>query len=272
LVARNGSSSFSANQINANAFVGDLTGDVTGNADTATTADKVEFTLTRGLYLTGNNYDGSAATTWAVDASISNQANKVVVRDSNGSFSSNVINANEFIGNGITPIGGIILWSGSIGGIPTGWALCNGLNGTPNLRNRFVVGAGSSYNPADTGGFSNIPLINHSHNTNQAAHRHNISDPGHNHNTSVGGHKHTTIGHGNEDDGGSRVTGSNNGGSSNNSMNNDAPNVNLSNNTIGINQTANRSITINVDSEGNSNGSGRNLPPYYALAYIMRIA
>ena len=269
LVARDGSGSFTSNQINATVFVGPLTGDVTGNADTATTADKVEFTLTRGLYLTGSNYNGSAATTWSVDASISNTANKVVVRDGNGSFSANVINATEFIGNGITPVGGIILWSGATNNIPSGWALCNGANGTPNLRNRFVVGAGDTYNPADTGGFTNIPVISHSHNTTQNSHRHNISDPGHNHNTNVGGHKHTTIGHGNEDDGGSRLTGSNNGGSSNNSMNNDAPNVNLSNNGVGINRTQFQNVSINVDSEGNS-GTGRNLPPYYALAYIMR--
>jgi hypothetical protein len=39
------------------------------------------------------------------------------------------------------PSGGIIMWSGSIANIPSGWVLCNGLNGTPDLRNSFVVGA-----------------------------------------------------------------------------------------------------------------------------------
>jgi hypothetical protein len=39
------------------------------------------------------------------------------------------------------PVGGIIMWSGSIATIPGGWALCNGDNGTPDLRDRFVVGA-----------------------------------------------------------------------------------------------------------------------------------
>jgi len=43
------------------------------------------------------------------------------------------------------PSGGIFLWSGSIGSIPAGYVLCNGSNGTPDLRNRFVVGAGSTY-------------------------------------------------------------------------------------------------------------------------------
>jgi len=49
-------------------------------------------------------------------------------------------------------VGMIMMWSGSIGTIPLGWALCNGSNGTPDLRDRFVVGAGSSWAPGDTGG------------------------------------------------------------------------------------------------------------------------
>ena len=47
--------------------------------------------------------------------------------------------------NGTIPVGGIILWSGSIVSIPTGWALCNGSNGTPNLTDKFIVGAGNAY-------------------------------------------------------------------------------------------------------------------------------
>ena len=38
----------------------------------------------------------------------------------------------------LVPVGGIIMWSGAIADIPTGWRLCNGNNGTPNLRNRFI--------------------------------------------------------------------------------------------------------------------------------------
>lgn len=56
------------------------------------------------------------------------------------------------------PIGGIILWSGSIASIPSGWALCDGSNGTPDLRNRFVVGAGSTYSPGNTGGRDKVTL------------------------------------------------------------------------------------------------------------------
>jgi microcystin-dependent protein len=63
------------------------------------------------------------------------------------------------VGNGTIPIGGIIMWSGSIASIPTGWALCNGSSGTPDLRSRFIVGAtsdassGVTFN-ADTGAVS----------------------------------------------------------------------------------------------------------------------
>ena len=39
------------------------------------------------------------------------------------------------------PSGGIIMWSGSIASIPIGWALCDGTNGTPDLRDKFIVGA-----------------------------------------------------------------------------------------------------------------------------------
>jgi hypothetical protein len=50
------------------------------------------------------------------------------------------------------PIGVIVMWGGLISAIPSGWALCNGLNGTPDLRDRFVKGAANGANPGTTGG------------------------------------------------------------------------------------------------------------------------
>jgi hypothetical protein len=50
------------------------------------------------------------------------------------------------------------MWSGSIASIPAGWALCNGSNGTPDLRDRFVVGAGNTLAVGATGG-STTPAI-----------------------------------------------------------------------------------------------------------------
>jgi hypothetical protein len=74
--------------------------------------------------------------------------------------------ATTFIGNGIIPINGIIMWWGTIASIPTGWRLCDGTNGTPDLRDRFVLGAGNSYTAQTTGGsvtiaVSNIPAHTH---------------------------------------------------------------------------------------------------------------
>ena len=64
--------------------------------------------------------------------------------------------------------GMIIMWSGAISNIPSGWVLCDGTNNTPNLRDKFIVGAGNSYAVAATGGADSVTLTiaqmpNHSH-------------------------------------------------------------------------------------------------------------
>ena len=129
--------------------------------------------------------------------------------------------------------GMIMMWSGSIASIPSGWALCNGSNGTPDLRNRFVVAAGSTYNPGDTGGTSDTIVVSHSH---------TVTDPGHFHRWGGGGNMQA----GNDNGGGSV-----NGGSSNY-------------------PTSTTSTNISIDTAGQS-GLNQNLPPYYALAYIMKL-
>ena len=72
------------------------------------------------------------------------------------------VKATTFTGNGTIPIGGIIMWSGTTSDIPAGWALCNGVasNGLtpPDLRDRFIVGAGSAYSPKAVGGASTHTL------------------------------------------------------------------------------------------------------------------
>ena len=83
VVARDANGNFSAGTITSD-LIGNVTGDLEG------TATKVSQILTRGNYLTGDNYDGSTARTWGVDATVASEAdrgsNKVVVRDSNGDF------------------------------------------------------------------------------------------------------------------------------------------------------------------------------------------
>jgi len=79
----------------------------------------------------------------------------------------------------LLPVGMITMWSGTE--VPNGWALCDGTNGTPDLRGRFVVGAGGSYSVGATGGANSVTLT-----TNQI--------PAHNHSASTGnagGHSHT---------------------------------------------------------------------------------
>ena len=84
-------------------------------------------------------------------------------------------------GGGIIPVGGIIIWSGSTGSIPSGWAICNGSNGSPDLRNRFIVATGSSYSINATGGSNSVSLStaqmpSHDHDAGAT-----VNDPGHKH-------------------------------------------------------------------------------------------
>lgn len=72
------------------------------------------------------------------------------------------------------PAGVIVMWSGSVASIPSGWVICDGNNSTPDLRNRFIVGAGSGYSVGDTGGADTVTLTtdqipSHSHVYSRAA-------------------------------------------------------------------------------------------------------
>jgi microcystin-dependent protein len=52
----------------------------------------------------------------------------------------------------------IVAWYGNIKNIPEGWVLCDGINGTPNLRDKFIAGAGNKYYPGDIGGKNKVKL------------------------------------------------------------------------------------------------------------------
>jgi hypothetical protein len=64
---------------------------------------------------------------------------------------------------GSIPVGGIIIWSGTIASIPSGWRLCDGSLGAPDLRDRFIIGAGDLYDPDDSGGSADAVVVSHSH-------------------------------------------------------------------------------------------------------------
>ena len=100
------------------------------------------------------------------------------------------------------PVGGIIMWSGSIASIPSGWLLCNGASGTPDLRDRFIVGAGTTYVPGATGGantntlsIANLPAHTHTGSgttaNNNVSHNHGFSATTGDNNV---GHTHTGSG------------------------------------------------------------------------------
>ena len=95
---------------------------------------------------------------------------------------SGIVKATSFQGDGsqltnieTIPQGVIVMWSGSIASISTGWALCNGNNGTPNLTDRFVIhadaDAGGTNDVGDTGGSHTVTITE----ANMPSHRHNIS-------------------------------------------------------------------------------------------------
>ena len=156
----------------------------------------------------------------------------------NGTVSGNLTVKGALSGNGAFPIGGIMIWSGSKDNLPPGFALCDGSvafgRRTPDLRNRFIVGAGSSYSVGSTGGADTVTL-------NEAQ---------------IPSHQHTWVG-------------------------DDALN---GRDAWWFNAKWNTATAYDADSS-HSRGGGyvygtsyvggnkahENLPPYYALCYIMRV-
>jgi hypothetical protein len=136
----------------------------------------------------------------------------------------------------LIPAGVIVMWSGSIVSIPSGWYLCDGNNSTPDLRNRFIVGAGSTYSVAATGGSADAIVVSHTHSA-------TVTDPGHVHGQT--GQTLYPSGSGGVSAGSASQTG----------------NANTSSATTGI--------SVGISTTGSS-GTNANLPPYYALAYIMK--
>jgi hypothetical protein len=223
---------------------------------------------------------------------------------SNGSWSTWKIWANSFQ----YVVGEIRLWSGAAtdtavqAAFGPGWHVCNGNNGTPNLVNQFVPGAGTSSStvvaPGATGGASTVTLTStqlpshnhvinisdptHNHGITQTPHGHSISDPGHAHGVYDPGHAHGYIT--------GNVAGGNSGPGAAMAANGMNGNVNwtgtqgsgtgigiYANGTgIGINTSyanvSNNAAYTGISATSNNTGTGSAfsiLPPYYALAYVM---
>ena len=132
------------------------------------------------------------------------------------------------------PSGCILIWSSSTGSIPSGFVLCDGTNGTPDLRNSFILGAGNSYAVGATGGSTDAIVVSHTHTA-------TVTDPQHQH-----GIQGVVVGAGSTIQGGNGYS--------------------IINSNTALASTG---ITVANTLTGVS-GTGANLPPYYALAYIQK--
>jgi microcystin-dependent protein len=132
------------------------------------------------------------------------------------------------------------MWSGSTTDIPNGWKLCDGTNGTPNLKDKFIVGAGGKYSVGNTGGADSVTLSVDQ----MPSHTHDITDNGHKHTTNI--YSQT----GRSDNANDR-------------------NVRVPDNVIIESSTNKTGISINPKGGGQAH---ENRPPYYALCFIMKVA
>ena len=141
------------------------------------------------------------------------------------------------------PSGLIAIWSGAVGSIPSGWYLCNGQNGTPDLRDSFILGAGNTYAVGATGGSKDSIVVSHTHTATSTS---TVTDPGHNHTYNQA--TNTLPQSGNS----TQV---------------------FTSNTSQSTSTASTGITVattTTNATAGVSGTNANLPPYYALAYIMK--
>ena len=152
--------------------------------------------------------------------------------------------------------GMIMMWSGTIATIPSGWLLCNGSSSTPDLRDKFIIGASADSGGAaktnvtasytQTGGTKDAIVVSHTHTGTST-----VTDPQHNHTPQ-------TLG--------SAQAGSDNGGAPV-----DASTGYGTGRTSSVTSSSSTGITVatSISTEGSS-GTNQNLPPYYALAFIMK--
>jgi cytoskeletal protein CcmA (bactofilin family) len=236
------------NALTASTFVGALS----GNASSATQLQTSRtFTITGVVDAPAVSFNG----TGNVELVTTLDDNSVT----SGKIVANAVTTAKIdFQNALVPVGGIIMWSGIT--VPTGWSLCNGSNGTPDLRNRFIVAADSltktgttsqsgtsPYDPGDVGGSADATLVSHTHSLVS------MTNPGNHYHTSNSGI--TQMGF---DVGG-------NGTVTRMDFNDGPPFNNIVYDLGGGSHTHG----IDLSTEG-SVATDKNLPPYYALAFIMR--
>lgn len=170
--------------------------------------------------------------------------------------------------------GMIVMWSGSIASIPAGWALCDGTNGTPNLEDKFVVGAGNTYAVADTGGAVSVSSDS------QGAHTHTVTVdgtaltvaqlPAHGHPFRMS----TSINATSQSDatGGFVIVDTGSGGTlANYAAFTGTPSSTAGEQIGGAGSGSTHDHTASTASNGAHTHTVATLPPYYALAFIMKL-
>ena len=164
------------------------------------------------------------------------------------------------------PMGVILLWSGSQSSIPTNWTLCNGTNGTPDLRDKFIVGAGNNYSVSNTGGSTDVIVPQHSHTASSSASssasstaNSQVSESPHHHGFTLpfGPINQSYSG------GGQGLFG---GGNVGYSTNDASTGITVA---TSVDTSVSTNVTTTVNQEGQT-PTNANLPPYYALCYIMK--
>ena len=174
--------------------------------------------------------------------------------------------------------GMILMYTGS--SAPSGWAICNGQNGTPDLRDRFIVGAGSAYSVNNTGGSADAILVSHTHNLQNHVHGVNLTtgNQSANHNHTFSGsntHNHSytflerNVAHGGGSSAFSRTTTSATTGNATITISGNTGN-NSGNHNHAVSGNTGTPSTNTTDTLGES-ATNKNLPPYYALMFIMKL-
>lgn len=178
-------------------------------------------------------------------------------------------------GWGGTPVGTIAMWSGTLTNIPQGWMPCDGVAGRPDLRNKFVMGAGDLYAAGSTGGFLDATLPTHQHTL--------VGGPvtGSGSTDSAGAHNHNSlwIGTSGDENGTSSPYFSRKGDFGGSYFNYSLGNTANVPDGATTSDGGAHSHTVTVTVEGGVTGmesagedpAGKNLPPYYALMYIIKI-
>lgn len=227
-----------------------------------TLSDIGNLTPTDGNFIVGNG------TTWVAESGntvlnsigVTATATELNVMDGITASTSGLNTASTHY----VPSGGIIMWSGSVASIPSGWLLCDGTNGTPNLQDRFVVGAGNNYAVGATGGADNVTLTSDQ----IPSHTHSFDGT----TSTDGAHDHATHGQGSINFEGiynfltikAKTFSGSAGGANFGARSTVDPDMKTSNN-------GDHSHTISGTTGSTGGGaSHENRPPYYALAYIMK--